>query len=128
MNISIIGTGYVGLVTAACFSEMGHSVTCLDIDEKKIEGLKKGIIPFFEPGLKELVERNSAAERLTFTTDYSEAIENASVCFIAVPTPSLEDGACDLSYVLRAAEEIAHYLQGPCIIVNKSTVPVGTAS
>ncbi|MBI3236685.1 MAG: UDP-glucose/GDP-mannose dehydrogenase family protein, partial [Chlamydiales bacterium] len=126
MHILIIGTGYVGLVTASCFAEMGHHVTCLDIDSKKIENLQKGIIPFFEPGLKELVERNAAAFRLHFTTDYAEALIQADICFLAVPTPSLEDGSCDLSYVLLAAKTLAEKMQSYKIIVNKSTVPVGT--
>jgi UDPglucose 6-dehydrogenase len=126
MQISIIGTGYVGLVTAACLAEMGHTVTCLDIDEKKINNLHEGIIPIYEPGLSELVKRNIKANRLFFTTSYTYAIESSDVCFIAVPTPSSEDGSCDLSYVLKAAESIAKCMTKPMIIVNKSTAPVGT--
>ncbi len=127
MNILMVGTGYVGLVSAACFSEMGHQVICLDIDTKKVADLQNGILPIFEPGLKEIVERNVAAGRLTFTTDYAESVKQAAVCFLAVPTPSQEDGSCNLSYVFAAASEVARHLNGYKIIVNKSTVPVGTA-
>ncbi len=127
MRILMIGSGYVGLVTASCFSEMGHSVTCLDIDNEKIEKLKQGIIPFFEPGLKEIIDRNVQAGRLHFTTSYAQGVSNSAVCFIAVPTPSQEDGSCDLSYVHSAAQAIAEHMEGYRLIVNKSTVPVGTA-
>lgn len=126
MQITIVGTGYVGLVTAACLAEMGHTVTCLDINEKKINDLHEGIIPIYEPGLSELVKRNIKANRLFFTTSYKYAIDNSDVCFIAVPTPSSDDGSCDLSYVLRAAESIAKNMSKPMIVVNKSTAPVGT--
>lgn len=128
MQILMVGTGYVGLVTATCLSEMGHHVICLDIDHKKIADLKKGILPIYEPGLKELVDRNTQAGRLSFTTNYSEGVKQSSVCFIAVPTPSSNDGSCDLSYVYAAASEIARHMDGYKIIVNKSTVPVGTAA
>ena len=121
----MVGTGYVGLVTASCFAEMGHQVICLDIDAQKIANLKRGIIPIFEPGLIEVIERNVSAGRLSFTTDY-EAVKQATVCFLAVPTPSREDGSCDLSYVFAAASEIARHMDSEKIIVNKSTVPVGT--
>ncbi len=124
MNLLVIGTGYVGLVTAACFAEMGHHVTCLDIDEAKIAELKRGKSPIFEPGLEELVVRNSLAGRLHFTTSYEEALNPATVCFIAVPTPSQEDGSCDLRYLFQVMEKITKNL----LIVIKSTVPVGTCT
>ena len=127
MKILMVGTGYVGLVTGACFAEMGHSVTCLDIDRGKIEKLLKGEIPIFEPGLEELVKRNVQQSRLKFTTDYVRAVPSADACFIAVPTPSKEDGSCDISYVETAARQIAEHLTHYCVLVNKSTVPVGTA-
>ena len=119
----MVGTGYVGLVTAACFAEMGHHVICLDIDHNKIARLNQGFMPFFEPGLKELVERNTEAGRLLFTTDYRYGVEHSDVCFLALPTPSNEDGSCNLSYVYAAASEIARHMNGYKIIVNKSTVP-----
>ncbi|OGN55375.1 MAG: UDP-glucose 6-dehydrogenase [Chlamydiae bacterium RIFCSPHIGHO2_12_FULL_44_59] len=128
MQILIVGTGYVGLVTGACFAEMGHIVTCLDIDHEKIEMLQKGAIPIYEPGLEEIVKRNIREKRLFFTTNYEEAVRPARCCFIAVPTPSKEDGSCDISYVETAARQIASYMDKDYkVIVNKSTVPVGTA-
>ncbi len=128
MNITIIGTGYVGLVTGACFAEMGHAVMCLDIDTAKIEKLKKGEIPIYEPGLEELVKRNSLSNRLFFTTAYEKAVGFGKACFIAVPTPSREDGSCNTSYVESVAKHIGETMQEPLVIINKSTVPVGTAS
>lgn len=127
MQILIVGTGYVGLVTGACFAEMGHTVICLDIDANKIELLSQGVVPIYEPGLEEIVKRNLQQKRLRFTTDYASAVSAANVCFIAVPTPSSEDGSCDTSYVEAAARQIAAHMDSYKIIVNKSTVPVGTA-
>jgi UDPglucose 6-dehydrogenase len=127
MNLLMIGTGYVGLVTGACLAEMGHHVICLDIDEGKIAALQQGAVPIYEPGLEELVKRNVNAGRLTFTSNYKEAVQKSKVCFIAVPTPSREDGSCDVSFVLQAAASIAEHMTDPLIIVTKSTVPVGTA-
>lgn len=128
MHILIVGTGYVGLVSGACFSEMGHTVICLDIDAEKIKKLEQGIIPIYEPGLEEMVKRNLKEQRLFFSTDYAESVPQAEACFIAVPTPSREDGSCDTSFVEAAAVSIAKSMQKYMVIVNKSTVPVGTAS
>lgn len=127
MNITIIGTGYVGLVTGACFAEMGNNVHCVDIDSQKIERLKKGIIPIYEPGLDEIVVRNHQEGRLQFTVSLADAMKESSVLFIAVGTPPGEDGSADLKYVLAVAKEIGKNLEKPTIIVDKSTVPVGTA-
>jgi UDPglucose 6-dehydrogenase len=128
MDISVIGVGYVGLVTAACFAEMGNRVTCIDIDEGKIENLQKGIIPIYEPGLDSLVQSNYRAGRLQFSTQMADAVANARVHFIAVGTPPDEDGSADLQHVLKVADELACYMSdGHHIIVDKSTVPVGTA-
>ena len=127
MKLTIIGTGYVGLVTGTCFSEMGNRVYCVDIDDGKIESLKKGIIPIFEPGLEELVMRNSRNNNLFFTKELKEGLINSAICFIAVGTPMGEDGGADLQYVLEAAREIGQTVSHDLIVVNKSTVPVGTA-
>ena len=127
MKIAVIGTGYVGLVTGTCFAESGHQVTCVDVDQKKVAMLKAGGIPIYEPGLEELVKRNVKEGRLAFTTSYAEAVPGAEVAFIAVGTPPGETGEADLSYVLSAAESIGRSLSGYCVVVNKSTVPVGSA-
>jgi len=127
MRITMIGSGYVGLVSGACFADFGHDVVCVDKDAGKIEALKNGRIPIFEPGLDTLVKNNVSQQRLSFTTDLSEAVAGADAVFIAVGTPSRRgDGHADLSYVFAAAEEIAQSLQGYTVIVDKSTVPVGT--
>ena len=127
MRVAIIGTGYVGLVSGACFADFGHTVTCVDKDEGKIEKLKNGIMPIYEPGLDGLVASNVKEERLFFTTDAKEAIKDADAVFIAVGTPSRRgDGHADLSYVYGAAEEIAQLMHGFTVVVTKSTVPVGT--
>ena len=127
MKIGIVGTGYVGLVAAACFAHMGNDVICVDIDEKKIEGLNKGVIPIYEPGLDVLVKKNSADGRLRFTTSLEEAVVNSLFIFIAVGTPPDENGAADLQHVLNVAEGIGQYMKDYKIVINKSTVPVGTA-
>jgi len=127
MRIAVIGSGYVGLVAGTCFAESGNTVTCIDIDEKKIDGLRNGVVPIFEPGLEELVKRNVRDGRLHFTTDYSEGMKDAQVAFIAVGTPPGEDGGADVKYVLAAAESIAKHMTGYTVVVDKSTVPVGTA-
>ena len=126
MDLTVIGTGYVGLVTGACFAEMGNFVTCVDVDTEKIAQLEDGDIPIYEPGLEEIVERNIAEHRLDFTTDLGEASE-ATVYFIAVGTPSADNGAADLSAVLNVATQIGEVIDDDAIVVNKSTVPVGTA-
>ena len=127
MRIAVVGSGYVGLVAGTCFAESGNTVTCIDIDEKKIIGLREGIVPIFEPGLEELIKRNVRDGRLHFTTDYAEGIKDAQVAFIAVGTPPGEDGGADVRYVLAAAKSIAEHMTGYTVIVDKSTVPVGTA-
>ena len=127
MRIAIVGTGYVGLVSGACFAEMGVDVTCVDIDSAKIEGLKNGIIPIYEPGLKNIVVRNYEAERLHFTTDLTSVLNEMEIVFIAVGTPSDKDGNADLSYVMTVTRTIADHVTRPLLIVTKSTVPVGTS-
>ncbi len=126
MHIAVIGTGYVGLVTGACFAEFGVEVTCVDVDEKKIEGLKKGIMPIYEPGLDNIVEKNHKAGRLHFTTNIKTAVEQALVVFLAVGTPPKADGSPDMSYYQQAALDIAEAMNGYKVLVTKSTVPVGT--
>jgi len=127
MKITIVGTGYVGLVTGACFSEVGIDVTCVDIDEKKIENLNRGIIPIWEPGLEELVHRNVKKGRLHFSTKLSESLDDVEVVFGAVGTPPDEDGSADLKYVLQVAREVGRHMKDYLLVVTKSTVPVGTA-
>ncbi|MGY1457682.1 MULTISPECIES: UDP-glucose dehydrogenase family protein [unclassified Luteimonas] len=128
MRVSIFGTGYVGLVTGTCLAEVGHDVVCVDVDAGKVEGLKRGIIPIYEPGLEPMVKANHAAGRLEFTTDAARAVAHGEVVFIAVGTPPDEDGSADLQYVLEVARTIGEHLERPVIVVDKSTVPVGTAA
>lgn len=125
-NICVIGSGYVGLVTGTCFSDLGNNVVTVDIDEKKINKLKQGVMPIYEPGLEELVQRNVKAGRLHFTTSYEEGLKDAEFVFICVGTPSAVDGEADLKYVRSAAQSIAQHMKKPLIVINKSTVPVGT--
>ena len=127
MNIAIVGTGYVGLVSGTCFAEMGAHVTCVDVDAEKIQKLKDGIMPIYEPGLEELVKRNVGFERLQFTTDLTEVLDDVEVVFSAVGTPPDEDGSADLKYVLAVARQFGQYINKYTILVTKSTVPVGTA-
>jgi UDPglucose 6-dehydrogenase len=126
MKIAVIGTGYVGLVTGTCFAESGNNVICMDIDGRKIDLLKEGKVPIYEPGLEELIKMNAAHGRLSFTTDLARAVKHSRIIFIAVGTPPGEDGSADLKYVLDAARDIGRHMNGYKIIVNKSTVPVGT--
>lgn len=127
MNIAVVGTGYVGLVTGTCFAEMGNHVVCVDIDVKKVESMRNGVIPIYEPHLDVLFERNIKQGRLSFTTVLNDAIADAQVIFLALPTPPGEDGSADLSYVLGVADQLGKIIKDYKIIVNKSTVPVGTA-
>ncbi|WP_077864471.1 UDP-glucose dehydrogenase family protein [Clostridium saccharobutylicum] len=126
MKIVVAGTGYVGLVTGACLSEVGHNVTCVDIDENKVEKMKKGISPIYEPGLDDLLKRNHDEGRLDFTTDYKNAYKDADLVFIGVGTPEREDGSANLDYVFKVCEQIAKNVENDCLVVVKSTVPIGT--
>ncbi|HEY5982471.1 MAG TPA: UDP-glucose/GDP-mannose dehydrogenase family protein [Anaerolineales bacterium] len=125
-QICVVGVGYVGLVTGACFADLGNKVVALDVDQKRIDNLKKGVLPIYEPGLDELVKRNVSAGRLSFSTSYAEALKDSEFAFIAVGTPSGVNGEADLQYVAAAAESIARHMTGPLVIINKSTVPIGT--
>ncbi len=127
MNLTVIGTGYVGLVSGTCFAEMGNTVTCIDVDENKINNLKKGVIPIYEPGLEPMVLRNVKNNTLHFSTSLKDNLEDCNIAFIAVGTPMGEDGSADLQYVLQVAKEIGQHMTHPMVIVDKSTVPVGTA-
>ncbi|SKC00251.1 UDP-glucose dehydrogenase family protein [Dyadobacter psychrophilus] len=127
MKIAVVGTGYVGLVTGTCFAETGNQVTCVDIDVRKVERLQKGEIPIYEPGLDVLFDRNVAEGRLVFTTNLAEGIKDAEVIFLALPTPPGEDGSADLKYILKVADDLGHILDKYAVIIDKSTVPVGTA-
>ena len=127
MKVTVFGIGYVGLVQGAVLAEVGHDVVCIDIDANKVERLKQGHIPIYEPGLETLVKENYAAGRLSFTTDAAAGVKHGEVQFIAVGTPPDEDGSADLKYVLTVAETIAQHMERPQIIIDKSTVPVGTA-
>ena len=127
MNIAVVGSGYVGLVSGTCFSEMGNKVTCVDIDQKKIDKLEEGIIPIFEPGLEQMVLKNVKNKNLFFTTNLEKAISDAEIVFIAVGTPMGDDGSADLQYVLAVAKSIGEKMKNRLIVVDKSTVPIGTA-
>lgn len=127
MNIAVVGTGYVGLVTGTCFAETGNQVICIDIDQKKVEKMRNGIVPIYEPGLETLFEKNTKAGNLTFTTNLAAGIKEAQVIFLALPTPPGEDGSADLSYILGVAEDLSKIIKDYKVIVDKSTVPVGTS-
>src|ERR1700744_922898 len=127
MKIAVVGTGYVGLVTGTCFAETGNNVTCVDIDKSKVDKLSSGQITIYEPGLEKLFLRNQKEGRLNFTTSLSEGIKDATIVFLALPTPPGEDGSADLKYILGCAEDIGKLLTDYKVIVDKSTVPVGTA-
>ena len=127
MNIAVVGTGYVGLVTGTCLAETGNHVICVDIDEAKVEAMKQGQVPIYEPNLDTLFHRNIGAERLHFTTHLKEAVDHADIVFLALPTPPDEDGSADLRYVLGVAQELGHIMESYKVVVDKSTVPVGTA-
>ncbi len=127
MRVTVFGTGYVGLVTGTCLAEVGHQVVCVDIDSNKVDGLNRGVIPIYEPGLEEMVLANHGSGRIVFTTEAQSSVVHGEIIFIAVGTPPDEDGSADLQYVLTVARTIGKYLERPAVIVNKSTVPVGTA-
>jgi UDPglucose 6-dehydrogenase len=127
MNIAVVGTGYVGLVTGTCFAETGNNVICVDIDKAKVEKMKNGEVPIYEPHLDVLFERNIKQNRLSFTTNLKEAIDQCQIIFLALPTPPDEDGSADLKYILGVAEELGKIITDYKVIVDKSTVPVGTA-
>ncbi len=127
MKVTIIGTGYVGLVVGACLADMGHEIICLDIDKKKIDNLNKGILPIFEPGLKTVIERNESDKRISFTTDKEKAINFAEIIFISVGTPQGKDNKADLTYIKQASADIGKHMKDYKVVVDKSTVPVGTA-
>jgi UDPglucose 6-dehydrogenase len=127
MNIAVVGTGYVGLVTGTCFAETGNHVVCIDIDARKVQRMKDGEVPIYEPGLEVLFERNTKAGRLSFTTDLKEGIRQAKIVFLALPTPPGEDGSADLQYILKVASDLSEMIEDYKVIVDKSTVPVGTA-
>jgi UDPglucose 6-dehydrogenase len=126
MKIAVIGTGYVGLVTGTCFADSGNEITCVDIDEAKVEALNQGKIPIYEPGLEEMVSYNAAAGRLAFTTDLPSAVKPAEIIYLAVGTPQGEDGSANLSALWSVVESIAPHLHEDAVVVTKSTVPVGT--
>src|SRR5687768_8981460 len=127
MKIAVVGTGYVGLVTGTCFAETGNTVTCIDIDQEKVKKLKGGRITIYEPGLEQLFDRNIKQNRLTFTNNLAEGIAEADIIFLALPTPPGEDGSADLKYILKVADDLGPLLKDYTVIVDKSTVPVGTA-
>src|SRR5688500_3368541 len=127
MKIAVVGTGYVGLVTGTCFAETGNTVTCIDIDQEKVKKLQNGQITIYEPGLEQLFERNIKQNRLLFTTNLAEGIKDAKVIFLALPTPPGEDGSADLKYILKVAEDLGPLLKDYTVVIDKSTVPVGTA-
>ena len=127
MNITVVGTGYVGLVSGTCFAETGNNVVCVDIDENKVQRMKNGEVPIYEPGLEVLFERNTKQGRLSFTTDLAEGIKDAEIIFLALPTPPGADGSADLKYILKVADDLSQIITDYKVIVDKSTVPVGTA-
>jgi UDPglucose 6-dehydrogenase len=127
MKIAVVGTGYVGLVTGTCFAETGNTVTCVDIDKEKVDKLRSGKVTIYEPGLEQLFERNIKQQRLLFTTNLAEGIKDAKIIFLALPTPPGEDGSADLKYILKVSDDLGPLLSDYTVIVDKSTVPVGTA-